>query len=371
MTTFAFAPAARQWLFTAALPLWSSAGLDRDGGFFERLDVTGAPIREGRRLRVAARQVYVFGAALRLGWAGPCEEVIAHGMSHLRRVGLDGDGLLHARIDVDGRIVTPGPDLYDQAFWLLALSEEARVFDAAASEHEALAVLDAMNRRMRHPARGYEESDRRILPLRSNPHMHLLEAAMSWVAVGRSDRWRALGDAIVDLCLERFRDPESGALLEYFDGDWMPARDPERDVVEPGHLFEWSWLLWRWGETTGRDCRSVALGFADLARRHGVDPDRGVAIDGLDTRLRPRARGARLWPQTERMKAAVAHLAMTGDTATAEREATAAWGALRRYFDAAVPGSWVDRMTENGTLIAEPAPASSLYHIVCALAEAM
>jgi mannose/cellobiose epimerase-like protein (N-acyl-D-glucosamine 2-epimerase family) len=32
-----------------------------------------------------------------------------------------------------------------------------------------------------------------------------------------------------------------------------------------------------------------------------------------------------------------------------------------------VPGLWHDKMRADGTLVDEPSPASSLYHIVCAI----
>jgi mannose-6-phosphate isomerase len=52
------------------------------------------------------------------------------------------------------------------------------------------------------------------------------------------------------------------------------------------------------------------------------------------------------------------------------READTAARALRRYFETSLNGLWYDKMTFDGRLVDEPAPASSLYHIVCAIAEA-
>ena len=42
---------------------------------------------------------------------------------------------------------------------------------------------------------------------------------------------------------------------------------------------------------------------------------------------------------------------------------------LRRYLQTDVPGLWYDRLTMDGQFIAQPAPASSFYHIVCAISE--
>jgi mannose-6-phosphate isomerase len=43
--------------------------------------------------------------------------------------------------------------------------------------------------------------------------------------------------------------------------------------------------------------------------------------------------------------------------------------ALLRYLDTPVAGLWRDRMQLDGSFVDEPAPASSFYHIVCAIAE--
>ena len=48
------------WLLTSALPLWSQAGLDPEGGFFERVDDGARPVRGPRRARVLGRQIYAY-----------------------------------------------------------------------------------------------------------------------------------------------------------------------------------------------------------------------------------------------------------------------------------------------------------------------
>src|SRR5262245_19768973 len=60
----------RQWAVVRALPLWSSAGYDHaQGGFQEYLSPDGTPDPSAtRRLRVQARQIYVYAHAAELGW---------------------------------------------------------------------------------------------------------------------------------------------------------------------------------------------------------------------------------------------------------------------------------------------------------------
>ncbi|MEJ1157942.1 AGE family epimerase/isomerase [Prosthecomicrobium sp. N25] len=364
---------ARRWLVGEAAPLWWANGRDPAGGFVERIGLDGVALRERRRARVSARQVYAFAVAARLGWDGPVAAALRHGLDFLQGPAARSDGGIVATVAPDGTIPDAGPDLYDQAFWLLALAEARASLDDPALEDAGLRVLDLMEARMRHPVAGYEERDRRVLPLRANPHMHLLEAAAAWVPRGRSPRWRALGAEMAGMALRFFRDPATGALLEFFDGDWRPLPGAAGDVVEPGHLYEWTWLLWRWQTLTGEDVRPVALRFAEIARQHGLDPSRGVAIDEIGRDLAPRRRTARLWPQTERLKAGLALRAWGppgSDLARiGEAEALAAWEALERYLDVPVRGLWRDRLDEDGRFAEEPAPASSFYHLACAIGE--
>jgi mannose-6-phosphate isomerase len=169
--------------------------------------------------------------------------------------------------------------------------------------------------------------------------------------------------------MTRLIDPETGALGEAFDADWRAPPEPRARRVEPGHQFEWAWLLMRWSAMDGGgDALAAALTLIELAERSGVDPGRGVAIDALDGTLAPREMSARLWPQTERLKAAVLAARITDDAgcwAMAERAAAG----LARYLEAPTLGLWRDRLTSQDVFVEEPAPASSFYHIVLAILE--
>ncbi|MDP3898200.1 MAG: AGE family epimerase/isomerase, partial [Mesorhizobium sp.] len=234
----------------------------------------------------------------------------------------------------------------------------------------------ALRHRMRpgwaHPHAGFEETRPRSLPLKANPHMHMLEASMAWLEVAPGLGWEALADEIAELCLARFLTPGEGALREYFDGDWRPLAGPKESVVEPGHQFEWAWLLIRWGRWRQRpDAIAAARRLIDIAEASGVDLERGLAINELNADLTPRDSLARLWPQTERIKAFVALSMVAVDS----EERTAAWGkaaaaaaGLRRFLDHPVSGAWWEHIGADGVPLVEPTRASSLYHLTCAIA---
>ena len=44
---------------------------------------------------------------------------------------------------------------------------------------------------------------------RSNPHMHLFEAALAWMAVDRDPEWRSLADELCVLATTKFIDEET------------------------------------------------------------------------------------------------------------------------------------------------------------------
>ena len=349
------------WLTGAALPVWWALGADPAGGFHEALDHLARPVDAPRRARVQARQVYSYATAGALGWSGPWRVAVEHGLDNFLARYRRPDGLFRTLVDAGGHPLEETATLYDQAFALLALASGAGALPARAGslEADALALVGAL-RRTRAGARGFTETIGPT-PYQSNPHMHLLEAALAWEAVAPAGIWTGLADEIADLALSRLIDPVTGALREHFDADWAPAPGPEGRLIEPGHQFEWAWLLERWGAARGNaDARAAAQRLYAAGSR-GIDRRRGVAIDALSDDLSVLKPTARLWPQTEWLKAALI-LGRTGD-------ATAAAAGLQHYLDGAGPGLWRDKLGPEGGFIAEPSPASSLYHIVCAISE--
>lgn len=367
----------RDWLFDAALPLWADRGVDRrDGGFFERLTPQGEVIDDPRRTRLVARQIYAFATSATLGWNGPAAALVNHGLEFFTKKSLRPDGGVYSSVRSDGLVASADFDLYDHAFALFGLAAVAKAQPDRSELHEAMALslLDHMEASFKHPQGGFEESSPRTLPLKANPHMHMLEATLAWQSAGQSLRWQILAREIVDLCLLRFINPETDALHEFLDGDWNLILSPPNDMVEPGHLFEWSWLLVRWGLMQD-DEKALSAGrrMHDLAEAHGVCPDIGLAFNELDSSLNKRDGRFRLWPQTERLKAKVAqHRLNTSDVSRVRTLQDVADGLknLRRYFDHPVKGSWWEHFDSDGIAQEEPARASSLYHVICAIAEA-
>lgn len=355
----------QDWLFQSALPLWWEKGGDVAGGFHELLTRDGVPSNPVRRARVQARQSYVYAQAGLMGWDGPWQLAALHGVAYLDQRYRMADGQYCTLVSEAGRVLDADTYLYDQAFALLAMATLMKAMperrDLAASAH---ALMDRVIASRRHAPGGFVECGEK--PFLSNPHMHLLEAMLAWHDVEPQGRWGALADQIAGLCLEKFIDPSGGFLREYFDADWSPAFGPDGHVVEPGHQFEWAWLLMRWGRLRGHpEIHGVVLKLFDNGCK-GIDPARDAAIHAMDDVFRVTVPTARLWAQTERIKAALA-LYDGGDDRFL-KEALAGAHALRRYLDTQLAGLWYDQWTADGVFVDAPSPASSFYHIICCIA---
>ncbi len=361
----------RDWALDHALPLWAKTGRDAtQGGFHEKIDQDGKALDLPRRGRVTPRQLYCFAVAGELGWDGPWRAIIETELKTYLARFFRTDGLIRNLVAADGRSLDEGPSLYDQAFGLFALASlQGRMPVGFELEHKAKTLLASLKARQGRNLGGFEETLPPSLPLQSNPHMHLFEACLAWTAVSKDPVWQAETDAIAALCLNQFIDAKTGAVREYFDGDWQAMPGLEGRKWEPGHQFEWGWLLLGWGQSKNRpDAIAAAKRMIDLAETHGVDPARGVAISVVLEDLQVLDGGARLWPQTERLKAGLRLAQTTGKPADLDGAVSAA-KALLKYLDVPVTGLWRDRMTEKGDFVSEAAPASSFYHILCAVLE--
>lgn len=365
-----------QWLADKALPLWRDAGVDAAGGFVETVDTAGEPTRANRRARVQPRQVYCFAEAGRRGWSGDWRGAAEGGLAYFDRVFKQPSGFYGALADADGNLLDGAFDLYNQAFALLAFAYLAEVMPARKAEmiERSNDLRSRIEAHVKHPVAGFEEDNPQRLPLCSNPHMHLFEACLASEMVDGFDQvaWANLADEIADLAMDHFIDAETGVLREFFDHDWAPFAGDKGRIVEPGHLFEWAWLLLRWAERRGSAEAIVkARRLFDIGEAHGISTDRNVAIMTLLDDLSVADPIARLWPQTEWLKASVRFAALTNG---AERErylasAARAAAALQAFLETPVVGLWRDKQKADGSFIEEPAPASSFYHILCAIYE--
>ncbi len=357
----------RAWLFDGALPLWAEVGVDREtGGFVDWLEPNGAPARGAdKRLRVQARQIYLFAHAAALGWTGPGLATAAAGYDFMTRHFWHPDGGWIFSVDQWGRPRDRTRATYEQAFAVLALawyhraSGEVRALQWA---ERTLAFLD----RALFDGTGYRRSIPDQPERLQNPHMHLFEAMLALYQAAGDPTHLARAGRLAELLGDRLFDARTGTLGEVFAADWSAradrAGDAPGDAVEPGHHFEWVWLLHEYVRLGGTvPVRTMADRLYRFACRHGTDRADGLVFDAVSRDGRPIRDGKRLWPQTEALKA---HLA-AGEPARAE----AICAALFEHYLCRGPGLWREHPSPAGTDIVDRVPASSLYHLFVALTE--
>ena len=116
------AKALQSWLCDAALPVWATVARDKQGGWYEHLALDGTPNTDViRRLRVQARQIYVYALATKMGWYDGTE-VVGRTFDFMTSHGYQPDGspgFIHL-LNADYSVNDPARDLYDHAFYLLA-----------------------------------------------------------------------------------------------------------------------------------------------------------------------------------------------------------------------------------------------------------
>jgi len=373
------------WLRDRALPLWDWHGVDRiAGGYFETLAVgsAGGMSSTGRvrRGRVVARQIYAFDVGHRIGWESRFANPVEHGRGYLFSHLYGGGGLFHTAVHADTRLPTEPFSLYEHAFYLFALARLAAMADAGDPVRStAVLCLDRLRNGWGKVNGGFDEARPPRLPLKSNPHMHLLESALAWIEVtdgAARQPWVDLARELVGLCLTSFVDYRTGAIREYFDREWRPAHGEAGRILEPGHQFEWAWLLFEWAasahvEGTSRQAASAAaLRLIEVGERSGVDQVRGVAINEIWDDMTVRDANAKLWPQTERLKAWCARLVNSrglAETELACRKIAAAGRGLWQYLRVEPAGLWHEVWSAEGGWAPGPSKASSFYHVVCAI----
>jgi mannose/cellobiose epimerase-like protein (N-acyl-D-glucosamine 2-epimerase family) len=356
----------KDWLIDAAYPLWSSRGIDRkSGGFIETLAQDGSSLAQPCRARLYPRQAYAFAQAPRFGWRGDASGIVSRGMDYFSRYYLRGDGLFRTLVDVEGIALDNRAWLYDQAFALLGFAAAATALDSRGPlEHRALQLRSAIEDQLRAADGSYCTGDTSSVGRESNPHMHLLEACLAWADIGKDPGWAEWVRNVVDLALARFIRKDNGALGESYTADWQAAPGLAGRIIEPGHQFEWAWLLLRCEPWCAVPVRETALQLIDIGEGRGVQ--RGVAVNQLLDDFSVHDAGARFWPQTERLKAALLAARLTGE-AQYWSMALAATTSFFPYIDTPIPGLWYDLHLANGAMVDSPAPASTFYHLVGAI----
>jgi mannose/cellobiose epimerase-like protein (N-acyl-D-glucosamine 2-epimerase family) len=360
-------------MFDKALPFWAANGIDTvHGGVVEQLTLDGRDAGAAfKRTRVAARQVYAFSHARLLGWDGSVD-IARSGVDFLINQTWQGsDGGFARLMTREGRVLDPTPDLYDHAFVLCAFAWRYRTERDRLSYDWMHRTLDFIETHLRHPSgQGFWHCQPPTGWRLQNPHMHLTEACLAAFESTGERRFADASRRLIELFDQRLFDKAAGVLPEFFDDDWRPVAGEEGRRVEPGHMFEWAWILNQGRVLLGVESCDLIRHLVQFGEQHGVDRATGVTYNLIHNDGEPVDRGSRIWPNTERIKAAIALF---------ESDDVEPWGVIEqsarllfaRYLSHTPSGTWMDAIDETGRDAASVVPASTLYHILLAFSEVL
>lgn len=363
------------WLQHQAVPLWTSKGLDDEGAAYERLLANGQPdLTSDRRVRVQARQMFVFAAAQSNGWINNGLEIIADLDSYVHKYAKSHNSAIFAHIlDKDNKVLNESHDLYDVAFFLLAYAWRYHVFNDLKSLDYANKLLEQINLDLKGNAGGWQEGSYSHQHRRQNPHMHLFEAFLTLYSVTQDGKWLAKAGEVFCLFETRFYDHDKQVLLEFFNHDWSLASGEKGNTIEPGHMFEWVWLLRQYSMLTGTPVDNYCHSLYHNAIKIGLDPSSNLIFDQTTTTGKVANKVKRCWPMTEWIKAALTQATYANDKEQYDyqRDANKAFNSLTSYYlSSDVNGNYYDQIGPNNEVISEFAPSSTLYHLLLAGLEA-
>ncbi|MFB9222563.1 AGE family epimerase/isomerase [Paracoccus cavernae] len=368
------------------LPQWlARVGDPVGGGVFDALDAQGRPDPlADKTVLTQARMLFTLAhLAMLTEDNATLVQAAARQYGVLARYrkgnGLYCRALTHAG-QPTGRVADGLARSYDQSFVLLALATWARLSPSAVLDREIADCLAAIDRHLTDPATGLLIEDDGVsdpaapdAPLRSqNPHMHLYEAYLQAheMACGETGiDWLARAADLRALALRHFFDAQSGSIREWVAPDLSQAPGDAGLRREPGHQYEWAWLLNREADFSGDGrLRGIAAKLCAFADRHGIATDgplAGAALDAITPAGAVLENNLLLWPQTEAIKAfAIRHSA--GEAAMGARAQALFILMCERWFEG---GLWRNQLAPDASVLWPETLTRLVYHLVLALTE--
>jgi mannose-6-phosphate isomerase len=273
-------------------------------------------------------------------------------------------GFVHL-LDPDGSTMNATRDSYDHAFVLLALSTVYRLSHDAQVREEIESLLNFLDADLRSRHGGFIEGIPATLPRRQNPQMHLFEAMIATFDATGDPVYQSRAGELFGLFIANLYDAQRQVLGEYFEDDWSKI---EPVCVEPGHQAEWVWLLKGFERITNCPTGRHRAELLASALRFRDDVTGCLFDEGnVDGSIRKVTR--RCWPQTEIAKAWIAQ-AEAGEQGAADEARNALVRLYRHYLRHPVLGGWYDQFDRDNRSLVESIPASSFYHVLCAVTEA-
>ena len=361
------------------LPRWLKIALPGGSGpapVIEAVDQVG-PVTTLSQCRAAFTLAHLYDATRDADLLAAALRIHHFAAASLR----DADGGYRVAVAPDG---TPldAPEAqarrsYDQSFALLALAELHRVAPDVVPQGELAACWSFIETHLVDPATGALWEDDRgagnSAMRAQNPHMHMLEALLVAFDVTGDAVWLTRAEGMVKVATTYFIDDATGSIREWVGPDLSPLPGGEGGRREPGHQFEWAWLLRRYARMSG-DQKPIELArrLQSFAETHGMrrdGPMKDASYDAVDASGAVTEDTHLLWPLTEAGK-------LYADLAANGEDDDAAWKVHRiagmifgRYFAPGTAPRWVNQLDARGDVVWDVALTRLLYHVAIFLTE--
>ncbi|MDH0746649.1 AGE family epimerase/isomerase [Pseudomonas sp. GD03842] len=342
--------------FTGVIvPLWQGPGWNPDLALpYEALDAQHRPLPPQRyRAMACARQLFLFSSLIddpRFPDARTRAAALFRSLQHHFHDSEHG-GWFYS-IGPDGVPLDRRKDLYTHAFIIFACAHYWAKVREPLVESVLNAALHVVAERFADGDGLYEsvlDEDWALLgagPLQ-NPLMHLAEAFLATLEVREDTATLAALDALADSMQRRFIDADKGVMLERPLGS-------EDNWSEPGHQFEWFYLLESSDRLRGTALhRSLNTAF-DHAEAQGVDPVTGAVVASLEVDGQVKDGTQRIWAQAEYLRALT--LRPHSEPLLARQLA-----ALQQRFLHA--GGWNECLDSQGRVSRSDMPSTTPYHL--------
>jgi mannose/cellobiose epimerase-like protein (N-acyl-D-glucosamine 2-epimerase family) len=309
---------------------------------------------ERYRAMACARQLFVFSQAGATAHAQVLFDALVHYFQDKQRGGW------FFSVDAKGAPLDTTKDLYTHAFLVFACAE----YGARSGNPDALDIVRgtsalienrfAAQHGLFNAALDADFSTVTGMPVQ-NPMMHLTEAWLAARAATQDSAFDAALRKLADAIERTFVHAPTGCIAE------LPlGADDNR--LEPGHQFEWFWLVKQAGallDGSGLDeALSRAFGFA---QQYGVDPVTGGVCASLDETGRVKDATQRIWAQSEYLRA----------LATRDDDAARAVlpGQIERFQQRFLhTRGWYECKTAAGEVSRADMPSTTPYHLATAYA---
>lgn len=354
-STIALATALRDHFTGVVLPMWRGPGFNTALKLpYEAVSAEAHEPLPAERYRAmaCARQLFVFSQAGDGAHAQALFDSLIHTFQDTRHGGW------FYSVNAEGAPLDTTKDLYTHAFIVFACAEYGRVSgnrDALEIVHRTSALIQshfAAPDDLFNAALSADFASVTGTPIQ-NPLMHLTEA---WLAAREATHDQAFDAALQRLACamaRRFVHTPTGCIAELPIG----AND---NRLEPGHQFEWFWLVKQAGalfEGSGL-AQDMPRAFS-FAQRYGVDRETGGVCASLDETGAVIDATQRIWAQTEYLRALASH------------DAPRALEVLPRQIEIFQqrflrPEGWFECKTATGEVARADMPSTTPYHLATA-----